>query len=379
MKGHIRQQGKETYAVVIDLGTDPLTGKRQQRWHTVKGGKRDAQRHLAKLVNDLAEGRYVDPVKLTVADYLQRWLQDYARVAVRPTTFQSYGEIIRKHIIPVLGGLPLNKLQPVHVQHFYADKLAGGLSARTVRYIHAILHRALEQAVKWLLLPRNVADAVDPPKAQHKEMRPLDVAEVGRLLDAAAGDRLYALYLLAITTGMRQGELLGLQWPDVDLDAGTIMIRRTLQRTKEGGRVFQEPKTAKSRRLIQLSPQVVEALREHRARQEQERRFWGDRYQDHGLVFSQPAGQPIDKGNLLRRHFKPLLAQAGLPPIRFHDLRHTYATLALQAGLHPKVVQENLGHSTISMTLDTYSHVAPVLQRDAAQVVTNLILKTKRY
>lgn len=377
MKGHIRPQGKETWSVIIDLGRDPETGKRRQKWHTVKGSKRTAQRYLADLISQLNKQEYVEPVKITVADYLRRWLRDYAKISVRTRTYESYSEVVNKHLVSEIGHLELAKLQPLHLQKLYADKLSTGLSARTVRYIHAILHRALGQAVRWQILHRSVADAVELPRVERKEMQTLDLEGVAKLLNAAAEDRLYALYLMAVTTGMRQGELLGLRWQDVDLAAGTVMIRQTLQWLDDGP-VFQEPKTPKSRRVVQISAEVISALGRHKEYQAKEKEFFQDEYRDLDLVFSQRKGGPINKNNLLNRSFKPLLKRAGLPAIRFHDLRHTSATLALGAGIHPKIVQERLGHATIAMTLDTYSHVMPTLQKEAAQALEDLIQKKRK-
>lgn len=377
MKGHIRPQGKETWSVIIDLGRDPETGKRRQKWHTVKGSKRTAQRYLADLISQLNKQEYVEPVKITVADYLRRWLRDYAKISVRTRTYESYSEVVNKHLVSEIGHLELAKLQPLHLQKLYADKLSTGLSARTVRYIHAILHRALGQAVRWQILHRSVADAVELPRVERKEMQTLDLEGVAKLLNAAAEDRLYALYLMAVTTGMRQGELLGLRWQDVDLATGTVMIRQTLQWLDDGP-VFQEPKTPKSRRVVQISAEVISALGRHKEYQAKEKEFFQDEYRDLDLVFSQRKGGPINKNNLLNRSFKPLLKRAGLPAIRFHDLRHTSATLALGAGIHPKIVQERLGHATIAMTLDTYSHVMPTLQKEAAQALEDLIQKKRK-
>lgn len=377
MKGHIRQQGKETWSVIIDLGKDPETGKRRQKWHTVKGSKRTAQRYLADLISQLNKQEYVEPTKTTLAEYLRGWLESQVRISVRLSTYENYKTLIKTHVIPTIGDIQLPKLHALTLQKLYAEKLASGLSARTVRLIHATIRKALDQAVKWQILPRNVAAAVNPPRQERKEIQALDLEEAAKFLEAAIDDRLYALYLMALTTGMRQGELLGLRWQDVGLAASTVMVRQTLQWLDDGP-VFQEPKTPKSRRLIQISSEVVTALLRHREHQAKEKAFFESEYRDLDLVFAQKNGGPINKNNLLNRSFKPILRRAGLPNIRFHDLRHTSATVALAAGIHPKVVQERLGHSTIAMTLDTYSHVIPSLQKEAAQKMEDLILKRKK-
>jgi len=237
-----------------------------------------------------------------------------------------------------------------------------------VAHLHAVLHRALEQAAQWGLTPRNVAKLVTPPRPARREMATLSPEQARASLEAAEGDRLEALYVLALSTGMRQGELLALRWRDVDLEGGTLQVRATLQRTRDGFQ-FAEPKTARSRRQVALTKPAVEALRRHRSRQLEERLQMGAAWEDNDLVFANEVGRPIEAGNLIRRSFHPLLDRAGLQHIRFHDLRHTAATLALGKGVHPKIVAEMLGHSQIAVTLDLYSHVTPTMQRQAAEAL----------
>jgi integrase len=273
---------------------------------------------------------------------------------------------------PVLGGLKLKKLNSAHVQSFYRDRLDAGLSASTVHKMHDILRRGLAQAVKWHLVSQNVADAVKPPRPAPKEIRALSADETRRMLETAVGDRLEALYVLAVHTGMRQGELLALRWQDVNMENAVVSVRRSL--TRSGGKVvFGEPKTKKSRRSIRLTPQAVEALRLHLKRQLRDMEILGDRYQDQGLVFTTDTGAPINPSNLRQRSFAPLLKRAGLPHMRFHDLRHTCATLLLSRGVHPKFVQELLGHATIAITLDTYSHVIPSMGDATAKAMEDAL------
>lgn len=241
-----------------------------------------------------------------------------------------------------------------------------------MRHLHVVLHRALDQALRWGLVPRNVSEAVDLPKLQKKEIRPLSGDEARRLLGAARGDRSEALYVLAVHCGLRQGELLGLPWEDVDLGTGTLQVRRTLTTTKGGPR-FTAPKTAKSRRRIKLTTGAVDALRCHHDRQFEESTRLAGLWQDYGLEFATTTGTPINPSNLTSRSFKPLLKRAGLPDIRFHDLRHTCATLLLSKGVHPKLVQELLGHATIAITLDTYSHVLPGMGDQAANAMESAL------
>jgi integrase len=295
-----------------------------------------------------------------------------AKPSLRPKTWMQYTQIVRQHIIPNLGSIKLKDLRPDHIQSFYAAKQETGTSIRTVRLIHAVLHRALTQALRWGLITRNPSDAVDKPQPRRQEMRVLDADQAKLLLKAAEGDRLEALYHLAITTGLRQGELLGLRWSDLNWQTGRLHVQRQVQRITGQGLVFSEPKSDAGRRLVKLGSAVLDKLRAHRDRQEQERLFAGERWQENNLIFPSAFGTPMDPRNLSRQ-FKHLPKRAGLPDIRFHDLRHTAATLMFQQGVHPKIVQERLGHSSISITLDTYSHVLPSLQEDAADKLDTLL------
>jgi integrase len=307
-----------------------------------------------------------------VNEYFQRWLKDSVKGNVRPITFESYERLVRVHMVPALGHVKLKALSPAHLQGFYRDRLDAGLSPCTVQRLHAVIHRALKQALRWGLVPRNVSEATDPPKAQRKEIRPLTPEQVRTLLKTAQGDRLEALYVLAITTGLRQGELFGLKWEDVDLAAGRLSVRRTLT-TPKGGRRLGPPKRSKSRRSVKLTARAVEALRVHRERQLKEREKLAELWQDHAFIFATQVGTPLNRHNYFRRCFKPMLEKAGLPhTVRFHDLRHTCATLLLSKNVNPKVVQELLGHANISQTMDTYSHVLPDMQERAASAMDDI-------
>jgi integrase len=267
------------------------------------------------------------------------------------------------HIVPALGHIKLKKLTPLHVQQFYGAKLESGLSKRTVEYIHTVLHAALKQAVRWELVPRNVTEAVDPPRPNNKERPTFTLEQARLLLEAARGDRFEALYVLAIHTGMRRGELLGLSWDDVDLEKGLLHVRQALA---PDGKSFGYPKTAKGRRRLRLTSETVDALKKHRIAQNEERLRQGSSWRDHGLVFCSMVGTPMSPDNLVRRSYKPLLNRAALPQIPFHCLRHTFATLMMPNG-HPKVVQEMLGHSRVSTTLDIYSHASQDMQDEAVR------------
>ena len=345
--------------------------------YTVEGRKRktlygktraEVAAKLAKALSDREGGLVFDAGNMTVGDYLNRWLNDSVRDSVKQRTLQNYECVVRKHLTPALGPIKLTALTPAHVQGLYRSKLDSGLSAETVRLIHNTLHKALKQAVRWSLVPRNVTEAVQAPRPTKKEIQPLTLDQARILLEEAHGDRLEALYVLAVTTGLREGELLGLRWQDVDLDRGTLRVCQQLTRTKEG-LSFTSPKGGRSR-SVRLTQSAVKALKSHRKRQVEERLRLAGLWQDMGLVFTSTTGTPLDVGNLRNRSFKPLLEQAGLPPtVRFHDLRHTCATILLSRKTHPKVVQEMLGHSTIVQTMDTYSHVLPDMQDEAVSAM----------
>jgi integrase len=309
----------------------------------------------------------------TVEQYLRSWLANY-EATVRYDTWRRASQYVELHIIPVIGRVRLARLTAQQVQALYADRMSKGLSPSTVRHLHAVLHKALKSAERLGLVARNVASAVDAPRMRHHEMRCFSREEARRLLaeTEASGDRLHALYTLAVSTGMRLGELLALRWKDVDLERDVLRVTATLKRDKEDQWVWTEPKTRRSRRQIALSPVAVAALRAHRARQREERLKVGAAWSDYGLVFCTEAGTPLYGGNVYRA-FKRLQARAGLPEIRFHDLRHTCATMLLAGRVNPKVVSEMLGHASVAITLDIYSHVLPDMQQDAAVVMGSLL------
>jgi integrase len=334
---------------------------------------KDVEKKLAEARGDAARGIVFDDENMTVGEYISSWLSDSAKHAVKATTYRAYESQVRKHIIPALGRVRLSTLTPAHLQALYAAKLRDGLKPASVRQIHAILHRALEQAVRFNLIPTNPAGKVDPPKIRQDEITPLSAEQANRLLEVARdeGNRFEALYVLALTTGLRIGELLGLRWSDIDLDARRLRVSRQVQRGEAGsgeGLIFTEPKAA-SKRTVDLPTRTVEALKRHRKRQLEEKLRAGGAYQDNALVFATSLGTPFGPETVTQRSFKPLLKRAGLPEIRFHDLRHTYATLLLTRGVHPTYVQRALGHSSVKMTLDRYSHWMPSMGRATAEAI----------
>lgn len=368
-EGTIFQRKDGRWCAAITTGRD-ASGKLKRSYIYGKTRK-EVQEELTKSLRDQQQGLLVDPSRQTVREFLMRWLEDCVKGTAAPKTYEDYGCVVRRHLIPTIGPIQLTKLSPQHLQRLYREKQDSGLT-RMVQLIHAVLHRALNQALKWNIVPRNVADAVDVPRVAKKEMRALSPEEAGKFLEAAQDDRLHALYVLTVSTGLRLGEVLGLKWLDTDLDAGTIQVQRALQWGKDGF-YFTEPKTARSRRIVMLPAMAVTALKKHRAKQAEERLALGEVWQDIGMVFTSTIGTPLNPSDLRNRSFHKILERAGLPRIRFHDLRHTAASLLLAAGENPKVVQEMLGHSTIRMTMDTYSHTIPSLQKQAAAKMDSIL------
>jgi integrase len=378
VRGHIRRRGSK-WTVVVDVCYDE-NGQRQQKWHSGFARQKDAERALTEILGRLESGTYVEPAKLTVRSFLEEEWLPAVRASLRPLTYESYVLNVSR-AVESIGSVRLQQLTPAMLNRLYGElgrkrkvdgKERAPLSPRSIRYVHTVLRHALADAVRWNRLARNVADAAEPPSAKAAKAAPMQTWNAEQLrafLDHVADDRLYAAYHLAAMTGMRRGELFGLRWRDVDLDTGRLSIVQTLV----GKREFSEPKTDKGRRNVALDPGTVAVLHEHRKRQLEERLSWGPAYQEeHELVFSREDGSPTWPQSLSRafeRHAK----QAGLPAIRFHDLRHSHATLALAAGVHPKVVSERLGHASVGITLDTYSHAIPAMQADAAAKVAALI------
>jgi integrase len=382
MRGFVRKRGS-TYTWYFDV-PDPVTGKRRQY---SKGGfrtKKECQHALNEALSALRTGTFIEPSQQTVAGFLVgEWLPAMRPPRVRPSTWLSYQRNVERHIVPALGHLPLQRLTPPQLTAFYRGLLetrhrrgSGGLAPKTVRNIHGALHAALRDAVRWGYVARNVAVAADLPKSMTPEMRVWSPEQLRGFLDHVQDDRLYAAWLLLATTGMRRGEVAGLRWVDVDLDAGRVSPRRP--RVVVNHQVLvSEPKTAKGRRSIALDPATVAALRDHRRWQLEDRLAVGPGWEDSGLVFTWPDGRPLHPERF-SRWFEQHARAAGLPKIRLHDVRHSYATAALAAGIPAKIVSERLGHANIAITMDTYSHVLPGLDEQAAGTVAQLILGKSR-
>jgi integrase len=355
-EGSIYRRSDGRWAAVVDLGWQ--AGKRRRKF--LYGRTRvEVARKLAVALKARQEGQVFADERTTVEQFLRAWLRTVAP-SLRPRTWTRYEQLIRKHAIPYVGKLRLTKLDARHLEELYADRVRSGLSKTTVLQLHRILHHALRDATRWNLLSRNVSELVTPPHKARHDFATLSPEQARRFLDAAKGDRLEALYVLALTTGMREGELFGLRWADVNFDAGALHLLKQL-------------KTSTSRRQVLLVDVATEALLAHRSRQDEERGQLGAAWDDQDLVFPNTVGRPLHPRNFLRRSFYPLLDRAGLPRIRFHDLRHSAATLLLGLGIHPKIVSELLGHSQVGITLDLYSHVTATMQQEAVRAFQGLL------
>lgn len=376
MKGHIRPRRckkKNAWNIIVDFPRDLANPKKRNR-KTFKfdGSKGDAEKRLREILHAIDKGTYAPPVKLTTGEFLQSFL-DYQEARTTPKTFYDYKSKIQGHLIPVLGHIPLAGLRPSHINSYYAEVLKsgrrdgkeGGLSAQTVKHLHRILHNALNQAVREGQLLHNPAMACDPPKPTFKEMKCWSAEELNIFLEAARQIEYYALYATAANTGCRLGESMGLQVGDIDLELATISVKRTRYELPGGELYIGEPKSRRGKRCIDIPPSLAITLRGHIEVREANCEYLGTKLNSDDWLFVRPDGLPLLSG-FVSKKFKQIVRSTSLPEIRYHDLRHTHATILLLAGVHPKIVSERLGHSSVSITLDTYSHVLPGLQKAAA-------------
>ncbi len=357
----------------VSLGKNHQTGKYESYYETFHGGSTEAHKRLRQVLTELDKGIFVRPGKATLGEYLNGWLLDYVLPNLSPKTHELYAYICSKHIFPMLANIALVDLKPTHLQHLYAQKQASGLSNRTVQLIHVTLHKALKNAVKVGLLSRNVAEAVDTPKIQRREMRTMNEIDLHIFLEMARNTEYYSLFYTLLFTGCRRSEALALRWSDLDLLLCQLSVTRSMQFV-DNKVTFKQPKTVKSRRLIALSPSTVEVLQEHWDAQKRMRQSLDlPLVTDNDLVFSHWDGRPLLPNSVTHAWMK-LVRRCGLKGIRLHDARHTHASLLLKQGVHPKIVQERLGHAGIAVTLDLYSHVAPGLQQAAANKFDDIVL-----
>lgn len=374
MRGTIRQRSKGSWTIQVYAGKDPITGKKMRATKTVRGTKKQAELALAKLIQAVETGIDFDAEKLSVADYITRWLASTEK-RVRPKTIERYSELMRLHVVPVIGPIPLLKLKPLHVEKIYERAFERGLSAQSVLHIHRVLFTALRQAVAWQLIPRNVAESVVPPKPEPREVKAMTPDDVVQVLETVSGTPLETPTVLALGTGMRLGEVLGLRWQDVKLDDKAARITQTVQETNHG-LVFVPPKTHRSRRAVSLPEFVVQALRMHKKEQSERRLMVGSAWQDFDLIVERGDGQPIRTSTMSNR-FADAMRRADIN-LTFHGLRHGHASLMLAAGVNLKVISERLGHSKIGITADLYTHVADQVHVSSAASLDSFLRSSVR-
>jgi integrase len=368
MKGHIYKRGK-TWTYVVSIGYDETTGKRKQK---TKGGfatKKEAQAAAAKLITEINEGSFVEPSKETLGAFLNTWLEG-KKMNLKESSYRLYERFTHTYIIPRLGNVKLEKLKPAHIQTLYSS-MAETLKPTTIHKVHKILKASLDQAVKFGYIKQNPALYVEKPKETKAEIQVWTEGQVQHFLQLTKKSRYHIAFLLAVTTGMRRGEILGLRWQDIDFEERTLSIRQTLSAQNK---LMATAKTKSSQRSIHLDEHTMEELKQHRLRILKEKMRQGEAYNDHDLVCCTVTGKPTSNENFWQV-WTGYLKQSGLPHIRFHDLRHTHATLMLKAGIHPKIVAERLGHANVNITLNTYSHVVKGMQQEAADVIGSMLFR----
>ncbi|MEV7012258.1 site-specific integrase [Streptosporangium sp. NPDC051022] len=363
-EGSVHQRKDGLWAGVVDLGF--VDGKRNRR--TVYGHtEREALNKLAELRDAQRKGQNFAAKPRKFADWLDEWIETKRRQGTRPLTLRGYRQLIKDHVKPALGRKQLDKLAPTDVRRLIEAKAESGLSAATVKQVHGLIRNALGDAEREELVHRNVAKLVKPPSVRREEARGLTIEEAKRLLTAIEGDRLEAFWICALTLVLRRGELLGLRWDDIDFANGLLAVRQTLQRA-DGSPRFVDPKTDRSRRVVPAPEPTLAALRKHKRAQAAEQLAAGKRWQNHGLVFPSTIGTPIEPGNLNTR-WRATRKNAGLHWLRLHDLRHACVSFLLASGASPRTVMKTLGHSQTGLTMNTYTHVLPDIERAAVDAV----------
>jgi integrase len=363
MRGHLRERSPGHWAIVLEARDG--AGKRKRRWFSFQGTKREAQRRCAELIADTRGGSATSPERMTVEQYLERWL-DHMRPLVSPKSHQRYAQMARANLIPAIGATPLAKVTPMQISGAYAAMVRGGLAPATVAHVHRLLSQALKHAVRWRILPANPCSDVSPPRVERRELRVWNTQTMAAALDAARGWQCYVPILLASLCGMRLGEIAALRWRHVDLDRGLIAVVEAAEQTSAGVRI-KPPKSGKGRSVTLPALAVIE-LQAWRARQAEEFLRLGIRPPDDTRVVTRGDGQPVQPNSIYHSWVR-FLADTGLPRIRFHDLRHSHATALLSSGVHPKVASERLGHARVGITLDVYSHVLGNMQDSAAAAI----------
>lgn len=358
--------GFGNYRISIYIGKDK-SGKKEYYWETFKGNSKQAKDRETELRYQVKKGKFFKPSKLTVSDFMDKWLKDYSEVHVSPYVHERYESIVNVHIKPELGEYALTQLTKPEIAEFYSKCLKSGLKAQTVKHYHALLHKTLETAIVWGLLDQNVSEGIELPKVEKPEMNTYDPQEVNQFLETAKTSPYYCLYFTAFHEGLRQSEILGLRWKDIDLTFGTVSVNRAMHILKKSEINYRNTKTAKSNRNIPFTPSSYLVMKEHYDKCKANEEKGGLKVTNESLVFCDPqTGEPY-KPSAVTKAWTEIARIAKLKHIRFHDARHTMATIMLKQGIHPKIVQERLGHASIQITLDTYSHIVPSMQQAAAK------------
>ena len=365
-------------------GMGTISLRADNRWWsriTLDDGKRKAfyghteaevREKLIKALGEKQKGTLISKRVPTLKEFIPEWLDEVARPKLKASTHLRYSQLFNKHILPSLGKHNLVKLSPQHLQRFYNDKLAAGLAPRTVGHMHRALRVSLETALRWGYVQRNVCNLVAPPRVSRADYQVFTPEQARRFLESIQGDPLEAYYILALTTGMRSGEIRGLRWDDLDMEKGIVTVKRSIRRVDNKGWVESEPKTKKSWRVIPLIQPAMVALHNHRARQLEQRLQMGPLWEEKNRVFCNSLGRPLEDQNIAQRSFKPLLRRAGLPDMRLHDLRHSAASMLLAFGVEMKTISEILGHSSLSITADLYTHVLSETTKEAVSRLNRL-------
>ncbi|QDX92018.1 site-specific integrase [Brevibacillus laterosporus] len=382
MKGHVRKRG-DKWCFVVELPRDEITGKRKQKWFSGYNTKKEAQQAMTQKLHELQTGLTVDASDMTISQYMDYWLENYAKTSTRHTTHNVYENRVKRYITPRIGRIKLKDLKAMHLQKMYGDLLKdgamyreGGVSPITIRHIHGLIHKALQNAERWQMITRNVARLVELPRVEKKETLVLTREQVQSLVESVKGKEMCIPVLLSVTTGMRYAEVFGLAWKDIDFEKKIIHVKQQLVRTRGEYRLT-APKTKSSERIISLSESLITPLKQHKAEQAQRKLLYGPTFNVDGLVCCRPEDGLPYSATPVRRKLRKILEEAGLPDIRIHDLRHTVATLLLETGVHPKIVSELLGHANIGITLDRYSHVSMTMQQEAIASLENAIFPPK--
>lgn len=367
MVGHITKRGSG-YSIVIDIGNDPQTGKRQQKRFSGYKSKKIAENAIATIIHQLEQGTFILPTSTTLREFLEYWLNQ-RKTKLSPTTVNSYEVVINNHLIPSLGNIKLTDLRPLTINEYYNTKLET-LSGRTVLHHHRMLRKALQDAVNWQVIKNNPCDSVESPKAKKYRADVYDKEDIKKLITALSGHELEAHVSLALFLGLRRGELLALKWSDINYKDSTITIQSNLV-VANSNLVLKEPKTEDSMRTIVLTHEILEILRKYKISQKEQKLRFGKHYKDDDFIFTKEDGELINPGSFSHT-FSDFLKKSNLRHIRLHDLRHTNATLMLMSNIPAKVASARLGHSNVSTTLDIYSHVLKDMEKEVSDKISDI-------